>query len=328
MVCRNAVMRTRCERAGLETICVRMGGNLDLVAVARLRTIFGRLAPDAVVLTKVREYWLGALAARWTARGSSALRVFYRLGLRRAFRDSPKYRFLLRHCVDGIVVNSADIKAHLLEHVPKIPPDRIHVVYNGVPEGGPPREDLRARWGIPPGTPLIGAAGRLARQKGFDFLVRTFAGVRHLRPDARLVIVGEGSERPSLETLIRKLGLADAVSLPGFCEDMASFFDALDVFVLSSREEGLANVLLEAMASGLPAVATEVSGTHEAVVHGETGYIVPFGVCGEMEARIEALLGRPDFARRMGAAGRRRILERFSLSRMGEALEAVLEAGG
>ena len=333
MVCRSDVMRARCERADLETIPVRMRGNLDLAAIARLRAIFRRLAPDAVMLTKVREYWLGALAARWAAGRSSGprvpgLRVFYRLGLRRAFRDSPKYRFLLRHCVDGIVVNSADIRAHLLGHAPRIPADRIHVVYNGVPELGPPTENFRTRWGVPPGMPLIGAAGRLAHQKGFDFLIRTFAEVWRRRPDARLVIVGEGSGRPALETLVRELGLADAVLLPGFCEDMAGFLEALDLFVLSSREEGLANVLLEAMMCGLPVVATDISGTREAAVHAETGYVVPFGDCEEMATGIEAFLERPELAERMGEVGRQRIQERFSVSRMAEALEAILEAGG
>lgn len=327
MVCRSEVMRERCERADLETISVRMRGNLDVAAIVRLRAIFRRIGPDAMVLTKVREYWLGALAARWAARRSYGLRVFYRLGLRRAFRDSPKYRFLLRHCVDGIVVNSADIRAHLLAHTPRIPMDRIHVVYNGVPEIGSPKEDFRTRWEVPPGMPLIGAAGRLAHQKGFDFLIRTFAEVRGHRPDARLVIVGEGSERPALEALVHELGLVGAVLLPGFCEDMAGFFEALDLFVLSSREEGLANVLLEAMMCGLPVVATDISGTREAVVHGETGHVVPSGDCEEMAAGIEALLKRPQLAERMGAAGQKRVQEHFSVSRMAEALETVLGAG-
>ena len=330
VICRSPVMRARCVRAGLETISLRMRGNVDIVAIARLRTIFGRFGPDVVVLTKVKEYWLGALAARWAGTRSSVsrtrpVRVFYRLGLRRAFKDTPKYRFLLRYGVDGIIVNSTDIKTHLLAHTPRIPADRIHVVYNGVPEMGPPREDLRERWRFPPDIPLIGAAGRLARQKGFDFLLRTFAEVRGRIPDARLVIAGEGSERRSLEALTEELGFADSVLFPGFCEDMVSFFATLDLFVLSSREEGLANVLLEAMASGLPAVATDVSGTRETVIHGETGYVVPFGACAGMAERIGELLEHPDLARKMGAAAQRRISESFSASRMADALETALK---
>lgn len=125
------------------------------------------------------------------------------------------------------------------------------------------------------GTPNIVAAGRLHPQKDFGTLIQAFALVRKTTP-ARLIILGEGSERRSLEALVRELQLDEVVSLPGFVENPFPYFKRASVFALSSRYEGMPNVLLQAMAFGTPVVATSMlSGAKDVLANPEFGRLVP-----------------------------------------------------
>ncbi len=138
--------------------------------------------------------------------------------------------------------------------------------------------------GLRPDRLLIGAAGRLSAEKGFDLLIRAVHPLLQGGLDVDLVIVGEGDERPRLEALIAELGLADRVQLLGYRSDLPDWYEAMDVFALSSLREGLPNVLLEAMALETPVVATRIAGVPRLVRHEENGLLVEPG-------SVEALAG-------------------------------------
>jgi len=142
------------------------------------------------------------------------------------------------------------------------------------------------------------------------------------QPRFMLDVVGDGPSRPELETLRQSLGLEKVVRFHGFQSSVAPFLANADFFVLSSVSEGIALTLLEAMAVGLPAVATDVGGNREVVVHGETGYLVPSG---SDEALAEAMLAMqsPTVLTPMGLAARRRVETEFSLARVVERYEAI-----
>jgi glycosyltransferase involved in cell wall biosynthesis len=150
------------------------------------------------------------------------------------------------------------------------------------------------------GPPVVLGVGRLAPQKGFDVLLRAFAAARRRHP-CRLLILGEGELRPELEALAADLGVADAVALPGFDPDPFPALAAAGAFVLSSAWEGLPNALIQAMALGTPAVATDCpSGPSEVTDGGRLGWLVPVGDVGAMaDAIVAALAGtrRPMDAR-------------------------------
>lgn len=162
----------------------------------------------------------------------------------------------------------------------------------------------------------VGTAARLSPQKGLDVLIEAAARVVRQEPRARFVIGGEGPERPRLEEMIRARGLADRVVLPGFVDDVPGFLADLDVYVLSSRYEGLPLAVLEAMAAGLPVVATDVGGVREAVVDGQTGVLVPAGDPVALAGAILELLRDPDRARALGRAGRQRAEAEFDAELM------------
>jgi glycosyltransferase involved in cell wall biosynthesis len=174
--------------------------------------------------------------------------------------------------------------------------ERVEVIYNPVitPDiMALARETPDHPWFGPGQPPVILGVGRLTRQKDFPSLVRAFGEVRRRMP-ARLVILGEGEDRPMLEGLIAELGLNDAVSLPGFCDNAMAYIAGSAMFVLSSAWEGLPTVLIEALAAGTRVVSTDCpSGPREILENGRLGALVPVGDVGALAAAMAAGLEQP-----------------------------------
>lgn len=163
---------------------------------------------------------------------------------------------------------------------------------------------------------LIGAAGRLEREKGFDELIATMPRILAAQPGARLVIAGEGSRRSELEALIDRLGLGEAVRLLGARRDILTLMHAFDLFVLPSRAEPFGLVLLEAMGARKAVVASAVGGVPEVVLAGETGELVPSGDRAAFAEAVMRLLADPGRAGALGEAGRARVERDFPIERM------------
>jgi len=170
-----------------------------------------------------------------------------------------------------------------------LPRERIQVIYNPVLTPQIPSMaamPLDHPWFAPGEPPVILGAGRLRREKDFASLIRAFARLRTQRP-VRLVILGEGEERAALEALVQVLGIESVVSLPGFVENPFTYMSKATVFVISSVWEGFGNVLVEAMACGMPVVSTDCpSGPSEILEYGRYGPLVPVG---DIEALAEAI---------------------------------------
>jgi glycosyltransferase involved in cell wall biosynthesis len=178
-----------------------------------------------------------------------------------------------------------------------VPRSRVEVVYN--PVITPAVLALARRppdhpWYAPGGPPVILGVGRLTRQKDFFTLVRAFAELRRRRC-ARLIILGEGEDRPALEALVAELGLHDDVSLPGFRDDAPAYMAGSALFVLSSAWEGLPTVLIEALAAGTPVVSTDCpSGPREILQEGRLGALVPIADAPALASAMERALDHTD----------------------------------
>ncbi len=186
-----------------------------------------------------------------------------------------------------------------------IPSGKLTVIPNGVDveaaaEARP--VDLR-QFGIPTGTRVVIGVGRLHPQKGFYQLIEATEPLLHTFSDVHLLIVGEGPQRDELTVLIRMRQLDDRVHLPGWRPDVAGLLKASDVFVLSSVWEGMPNALLEAMAVGLPVVATQVEGVEDLVTDGETGLVVCPEALPPMTDALSRLLTSPELRTSLGTAG-------------------------
>ena len=181
---------------------------------------------------------------------------------------------------------------------------------------------------IQAGGPVVVAMGRLNRQKGFDLLIEAFAQVCDRNRAWTLVIWGEGPERENLQSLSRRLGLGGRVRFAGRTADPESELARSNLFVLSSRYEGFPNALCEAMAVGLPVVATDCdSGPGEIVRPGVNGLLVPTEDVGSLATAMDGLMSDPDLRRRFGAEARN-IVDVFSVSAVMNAWEALLPCSG
>jgi glycosyltransferase involved in cell wall biosynthesis len=204
-----------------------------------------------------------------------------------------------------------------------VPRDKLVTIRNGVATPPHRTESLRRELGIPEGAIVIGSVGRLEAQKSYDLLLHAFSRVVRHCPDARLVIVGDGSERARLEALIRELGLVSQVTLAGYRLGASSLMREFDIVASSSRYEGMPLVLIEAMSVGRPVVATAVGGVREVVVDDVTGILVPAGDPELLADRLLCLIKDAPLRERLGEGGLERYRELFTVERMARDVERL-----
>ncbi len=219
------------------------------------------------------------------------------------------------------VQSEEDFEDALKERI--IDPERLVHIGNGIDPTifGPEitaqaREDLAAELGLS-GRPIIGFVGRIIREKGVVEFIRAAAEIKRVFPDSAFLMVGAPleSDRDNswglVERLSGELGLEGSLVMTGYRRDVPALMSLMDVFVLPSYREGMPRALLEAMASGLPVVATDIRGCREEVVEGRTGYLVPPREHMPLAETVVKLLRSGELASAMGSAARERVLERF-----------------
>lgn len=249
---------------------------------------------------------------------------------------NPKYLRLRRWMaplIDRFVAVSADLQRWLTERA-RIRSSKVAYIANGIDVAAfkLPRDvaATRPRLGdfAPPGTVLIGHVARLDEVKDQAGLISAFKLLREAsgHADCRLVIVGEGAQRPELERQIAELGLAKTVRLLGDRQDVAELLTECDVFALSSIAEGMPVTLLEAMAARLPVVATDVGGVALVVETGVTGTLVPASDPHAMAKALRAYAVDETLRRQHGDAGSARVAAQFSLSAMVSAYATLYDA--
>lgn len=232
---------------------------------------------------------------------------------------------LLKKC-DAFVATTKQIKRELLDR--GIEEKRITLIPNGVdterftPSTRDEKRVLREKLGVREGSACL-FVGRLIRRKGVDVLLRAWKEVIRDIPDATLIVAGGGEEIESLKGLAESLGISTGVSFLGHVEpaELVEYYKTADLFVFPSRGEGMPNVILEAMSSGLPVVATAIGGIVDVITNGENGFLVPPDDHEALAVSITEALTRD--IEMLGMAGRRTALRSFSLGAVTD-LHAVL----
>ncbi len=268
----------------------------------------GRGAPTVLHTHNVSPLVAAALA---TPAGRSFRLIHTKHGRARArnLRGRLLTRWAARRA-DAIVAVSRDAAERAVSRE-GFPAPRVQLIYNGIDaEAIAPRQGAWQR--------RLVVAARLEPVKRLDVLLHALAALRRNDRDLTLTIVGDGSERVGLERLSAELGLGAAVRFTGWREDVGAELRAADCFVLPSRSEGLSMTVLEAMATALPVVATRVGGNPEVIAEGVTGLLVPHSDPGALATAIATVIDDPARAAAMGAAGRERVLARFSLRGMAD----------
>lgn len=205
---------------------------------------------------------------------------------------------------------------------------RLRVIRNGIDVarfGFVDKGRARSGLGLPPGSPVVGTVARIGWEKGPDLFVRAAAGVTGRYPQALFVVAGDGPALGEVRRLAATCGLGGAIRFLGRRDDIPRVLSALDVFVLPSRSEGLPLALMEAMASGLPVVATAVGGVPEVIREGINGCLVPAGDCVALADRLQGLIGDPDLRARLGAAARLTAERQFDAGAMVRRVEDLYD---
>jgi glycosyltransferase involved in cell wall biosynthesis len=287
---RPAIVHAHGSKAGLiARLAVRIAGNPPVVVTVHSHVLYGGISP----------------LMRW---------VYLHLE-----------RWLTRRTARVIAVSGA--LAAELTGVFELPADKVVMIHNGLDLapylGAGSRDAVRARLGLPLDAFVYGIAARFAPQKGLDAFVAAAAPVLEADPGSWLVMAGDGPLLESVRAQARKTRVANRVVFPGFETDVPGLLSALDVYVNSSVSEALGIGTIEAMAAGLPVVATAVGGTPEVVEDGVTGTLVPGGRAKPLTDALLAM-GKDSAARkRMGAAGRERAIAEFGLDGMLDRTAAV-----
>lgn len=245
-------------------------------------------------------------------------RVGYPLGKSRLAQE--RYRAATR-----IVAISEWVVERLIES--GAPKEKILVVYEGVELPPPPasetRQRARLRLRIPEDAILLGSVGVLSPDKGHELLIRALAQLRTEFPECRLLLAGDGPSRLQLETMAKELGVAEKVIFAGFVTDIDSVYHALDAFLFPSSFEGLGTSLLAAMSHAVPSIAFQCCAFGEIIENEKSGLLVEQGNVEGIVCAVTGLLRDKGFARIIGEAGRARIAENFSSTRMVEEMTKV-----
>jgi glycosyltransferase involved in cell wall biosynthesis len=321
LYCNHGLVAEQARARGVDASIAVLGGHLALHQVVPFGRILRRRAPDAFLIATFKKTWLGGMAAART----DVPMVVARIGLD---TDLPgkhwTYRLAFRRWIDAVLANADGIRRSVVAGLPGYDPARVATVYDGIALDGAPIEveEARRTLGLPTGVPLVGAVTRLDAQKRVDRMLDTLA----LLPGVHCALAGTGELEAELRARARALGLEDRVHFLGFREDVARVLSALDVFLLTSDREGMANAMLEAMAAGVPVVSTPVSGANEALDddRGRVPGLVVEPEPGALAAAVRGILDVPAVRAAMAEEGRRRHAERFSFDTMVRAWEGVL----
>ena len=244
-------------------------------------------------------------------------------------REIAILKFLRRFTTHYITNSQA--AADETRRVEKVSAEKITVMPNGLdmrPYLSVDPSDaigIKERWGLDPASPVVGAVANLRNVKNLPFLVKAAPDILKRFPGVGFVVLGEGDERTALERLVEERGLKGKFLLPGRSDDVVRDLQAIDVAVLCSHGESLSNSLMEYMAAGRPAVASDVGGNRELLHRPELGYIYPADNRQEFVNDVCDLLENPDKRHLMGQAARREIESAFSWPRVLERLETLYQ---
>lgn len=311
--------------AGIEIHLIRERFRYDPAVIPQLRGLIAAVKPDVIESHSNKSHLLirSLAAARrnrlWVALHHGDTHTNLR---QRAYNQLD--RLSLRWADRVITVCQAFVPLLVSRGVN---PDRIRVLHNGasavrrVPEAE--RARLRDELGIGTSEAVILIVGRLSREKNQAGLIEALARLPPIAREWKLVLLGTGPDLPELKRLTDTLGLAKRVLFAGFRADVAPFYAIADVLAIPSLSEGSSYVLLEAMAAGLPIVATRVGGNPEIALHEETALLVPSADATSLAGAIARVLSDQAFAARLARAGQERAMAEFSISRYMERLSSI-----
>jgi glycosyltransferase involved in cell wall biosynthesis len=312
----------------------RLNSFYDLHAVRQVRRFAQYLKQHEIDVLHAHDFYTNIFGMA----AAALARVPVRLASRRESAVRPSTQRIVERSsyrlADAVIANCEEVRRQLIDE--GVPADKVRTIYNGldparvqVPQAE--RKEILASLNLPDRQFVTIMANMRAHvwkpepacYKDHPTFLRAAKIVHEQLPEAGFILAGEGELLEATQELARSLGIAERTFFIGRCKDIGRVLSISDVCVLSSRSEGFSNSILEYMAAGRPVVATDVGGAREAIVQGETGYLVAAGDHQRLAQHIVSLLLDPEQARAMGEAGRRVVNEKFSCNKQVQNLESL-----
>lgn len=309
---------------GIPTFVARGTGGGILAGMMNLARFFRTFRPAVVHTHHLTELCYSVIGAKLA--GARIIHTEHEYFSLQGTKLQRRLRFLSRFC-DRVTTVGEEVTSYLQREV-NIPPTKLVTIHNGIDlpryslEYSLCREDLH----IGRDEMVIGIVARLEAVKGHEILLGAFRQVVEHHPDCRLLVVGGGSLRETLAAEANRSGIAAQVTFVGPRRDIPALLSLMDIFVLSSLEEGLPISLLEGMAAGRPVVATAVGSIPEVITTGVNGLLVQPGDGQQLATALVRLVDDASLRLRLGAAGRKTVEDRFNFAHTLAAYARVLSA--
>ncbi|HUV30314.1 MAG TPA: glycosyltransferase family 4 protein [Acidobacteriota bacterium] len=306
---------------GIDILEVAIGGDFNPATIYRLKSFLDRRDVDVMTVNFNKDVRLGGLAARWHG-GTS---VIWRLGLD-ITKNGLVHRLLTPHLVDGVIVPSQALKRQVIRHG-YLTDSLVRVIHNGTEIKDFARPDpaaarrLREAYGLPEQSVVAVTAGRFVDQKGHVYLVEAAPELIRRHPDLRFLWLGNGPLEGMLRARLDELKLSDYFVFAGMLDNIDTPLAGADFMIHPAVEEPFSHAILEAMRAGLPIVASRVGGTPEAIIDGETGFLISPGQPLALVNGVDRLLADRDNLHRLGLAGQKRWRQNFTIERMVDKVE-------
>ena len=333
---RSGVLLDEINRLGLHEVPeFRLNSFYDLHTARQVWRFARYLRKNEIDVVHAHDFYTNVFGMA----GATLARVPVRIASRRESAVRPETQRLVERSAyrmaHAVVANCEDVRQQLIRE--GVPAQKVRTIYNGldlarVQPAHAARNEILSALKLPQQARFVTIMANMrahvwdpepACYKDHPTFLRAAKRIAEQVPDAAFIIAGEGELKEATQELAHSLGIADRTFFIGRCQDVGSVLSISDVCVLSSSSEGFSNAILEYMAAGRPVVATDVGGAREAVVHGETGYLVATGDDVQLADHIVELLTDPESARFMGEAGKRRVNEKFSSLKQVQNVESL-----
>ena len=285
---------------------------LNVLKILHIRNLLKRYHIQTIFLNAATDVKVAGIAAKL----AGVEKIIYRRGIALPVKNTFLNRWLFLNIITDVIAISEETRRTILQNNPAlISSEKIKIIYNGIDLQAYDREQTIKIYSGEPGEILLGSAGRLSQEKGSTYLIELARELKNRGMRFKLLIAGKGKLEAQLKHYARTLDVEPEVQFWGFVENIKSFLQNLDIFLLPSLYEGGARVLMEAMAVQKPVVAFNVSSNPEIVVHKETGLLAEKGNITDLANCVEELSSNENQRCVLGKNARRRIEERFDLQK-------------
>jgi len=295
---------------------------LNPFKIMQLVRIFHREKVRTLIVNLSSDLKVAGLAARL----SGVDNVIYRRGSAIPIRNTALNRFIYKNLVTEIIANSEEVRRSILHNNPKLfDPQKIRIIYNGIDMVEYNRISSQVLYKRNNGEIILGNAGRLSEEKGHIYLIELARELKKRNANFKILIAGSGKLHNKLQKTARMYDVHREVKFLGFVENIKSFNRTIDIFLLTSLWEGLANVLMEAMAEKKPIVAFDIQSSAEIIDHGVTGFLAEMGNVDDLADKVSTLMNSEELRKEFGQHGKEKIEQIFTIDEALRKVEDLLE---